>query len=142
MGGSTIASIINRNINKIKYMNYILIQPNAYSKDIRKYLYDKQFHVEKEDVIYSKGIYYEYILILPKQQENLDKEYINFWCVLIMICHYVFFNNAEGKYNDFIKYKINKYKGVLFHLRKNKLSNTIKYETFSRRIEILGRFLL
>ncbi len=52
------------------------------------------------------------------------------------------FNNAEGKYNDFIKYKINKYKGVLFHLRKNKLSNTIKYETFSRRIEILGRFLL
>lgn len=142
MGGSTIASIINRNINKIKYMNYILIQPNAYSKDIRKYLYDKQFHVEKEDVIYSKGIYYEYILILPKQQENLDKEYINFLVCFDYDMPLCIFNNAEGKYNNFIKYKINKYKGVLFHLRKNKLSNTIKYETFSRRIEILGRFLL
>lgn len=142
MGGSTIASIISKNITKIKYMNYILIQPNAYSKDIRKYLYDRHFYVEKEDVIYSKGIYYEYILIFPKQQENLNKEYINFLTYFDYDIPLCIFNNMGGKYNDFIKYKINKYRSILFHLGKNKLSNTIKYETFGRRIKILGRFLV
>lgn len=142
MGGSTIASIIDRDLDKIRHMNYILIQPNAYSKDIRKYLYEKQFHVEKEDVIYSKGIYYEYILIFPKQQENLNKEYINFLMCFDYDIPLCVFDNIGGKYNDFIRYKINKYNNILINLNESKLSTKYKYEIFSNRIKILEGVLV
>ncbi|BAK81005.1 tRNA (adenine(22)-N(1))-methyltransferase [Candidatus Arthromitus sp. SFB-rat-Yit] len=142
MGGTTIASIIDRDLDKIRHMNYILIQPNAYSKDIRKYLYEKQFHVEKEDVIYSKGIYYEYILIFPKQQENLNKEYINFLMCFDYDIPLCVFDNIGGKYNDFIKHKINKYNNILINLNESKLSTKYKYEIFSNRIKILKGVLV
>ena len=79
MGGSTVKNILEQNMEKVIKMEYILIQPNSYPKDIRKFLVNNKIHIAKEDIIFSEGLYYEYILIFPKQQGNLNEEYQNFY---------------------------------------------------------------
>lgn len=139
MGGSTIASILQHDIDKVYKMNYILIQPNSYAKDIRKFLFNKKIHIEKEDVIFSEGVYYEYILIFPKLQGILSKEYQNFLLEFgydIPIC---VIDNIDGKYNEFILYKIRKYEKVLLEMKNSKLKNYDKYVSFKNKILMLRR---
>lgn len=137
MGGSNIADILKQNINKIAKMDYILIQPNAYARDIRKFLLNNNIHIEKEDVIFSEGVYYEYILIFPKSQEFLNEEYQKFLLNFdydIPIC---VLKNINGKYNEYINYRIKKYERVLYEMKKSKSIRWEKYNLISNNIFIL-----
>lgn len=142
MGGSTISNIIQKDIIKVKNMNYILIQPNSYSKDIRKFIYKNKIYVHKEDIVYSDGVYYEYILIFPKQQENLSKLYTNFLTDLDYDIPLCVFDNIDGRYNDFIKFKIFRYQKVLNNMIQNNVYKDIKYDSFRKKIDIIRRFLV
>lgn len=120
MGGSTTVKIIENNIEKVKKMEYLLIQPNAYARDIRKFLVENNIFIRKEDVIFSNGLYYEYILISPKSQENLSKEYekkLLYFNYDIPLCVLI---NEGGKYNEYIEFKISKYEKVVNYLSENK----------------------
>lgn len=139
MGGSTIANILQKNMSKIYKMDYILIQPNSYAKDIRKFLVNKKIHIEKEDVIFSEGVYYEYILIFPKLQGVLSKEYQNFLLEFGYDISTCVMDNIDGKYNEFILYKIRKYEKVLLEMKNSKLKNYDKYVSFKNKILMLRR---
>lgn len=137
MGGSNIANIISNSISKIIKMNYILIQPTAYAKDIRKFLFDNRIHIEKEDIIFSSGLYYEYILIFPKSQEFLNEEYQKFLLNFDYDMPICIFENVNGKYNEYIYYRINKYEKILFEMKKSMIIDSEKYKIIDRNIFLL-----
>lgn len=140
MGGSTIASIIKNDLDLIKNMNYILIQPNSYAKDIRRYLNSINMYIKAEDVIFSEGVYYEYILIFPKQQEILSKEYQNFLLEFeyeIPIC---VINNSDGRYNGFIQWRISRYEKALLEMQ-NSECTSIEIVKFHKKISMLRGYL-
>lgn len=141
MGGSTVKTILEKNITKIIKMDYILIQPNSYPKDIRKFLVSNKIHIADEDIIFSEGLYYEYILIFPKQQENLSEEYQKFLLDFEYEIPTCVITNSQGKYNEYILYKIEKYKKALEEIRKNKSENFYKFNKFNDKIINLRRFI-
>lgn len=141
MGGSTIVKIIENSMEKVRKMNYLLIQPNAYPRDIRKFLIQKKFFIEREEIIFSNGLYYEYILIFPKSQEILSKDYekklVDFEYD-IPIC---IIENENGKYNNYINYRIFKYKRILKNLIKKADSDCEKLRLLKKRIDILKGYI-
>lgn len=141
MGGSTIVNILKNSSNKINNMNYILIQPNAYSRDIRRFVYSKNIYVKNEDVIYSDGIYYEYILISPKQQEFLTKQERKFLLDFDYEIPLCVLKNNNGIYDNFIQFKLNKYIEILRNIRNsNRETYNIKCNILLNRINILEGF--
>lgn len=134
MGGSTTKNILEQNIDKVKKMDYILIQPNSYPKDIRKFLVDKKINIVKENIIFSEGLYYEYILIFPKRQEILNEEYQNFLLDFGYEIPTCVLTNHNGMYNDFIYWKLKKYQKVLDEIENNKSENYEKYINFKNKI--------
>lgn len=141
MGGSTIAHILKQNMNKIIKMNYILIQPNSYARDIRKFLLNNNIHIEKEEVIFSEGVYYEYILIFPKSQEFLNEEYQKFLLNFDYDMPICILKNINGKYNEYINYRIEKYEKVLHGMKKSKSTCWEKYNVISNNILYLRGLL-
>lgn len=139
MGGSTIVDILQNDKEKIVNMDYILIQPNAYPRDIRKFVYSHNIYVEKEDIIYSDGIYYEYILIFPKQQGLLTKEQrkiLSNFDYEIPLC----ILNNDGRYDNFIRFKINKYMDIIKNIKNNEEVYSSKAGILLNQISTLERF--
>ncbi len=141
MGGLTIAEILKNNRSKVNNMDYILIQPNAYAKDIRKYIFEENIHVEKEDVVFCGGLYYEYILIFPKRQGFFDNHNQKFLLEFGYDIPSCIIENTNGKYNKYINWRIKKYERILNELCENNLSQSEKYINFSKKIEILKGWL-
>lgn len=141
MGGLTTVEILRNNRSKVNNMDYILIQPNAYSKDIRKYIFEENIHIEKEDVVFCGGLYYEYILIFPKRQGIFDKHKQKFLIEFGYDIPTCIIENTGGKYNQYINWRISKYEKILSELCKNNLSKSDKYINFSNKIEILKGWL-
>ncbi len=141
MGGVTTAEIIKNSIDKVRNMDYILIQPNAYPKDIRKFVYDNEICVAKEDIVYSDGIYYEYILIFPKQQGFLTKyerKILNTFNYELPLC---LFTQDNSKYTNFINFKLNKYNEILKNLEGRKDKYLDKYNRVLEQVKILEETL-
>lgn len=141
MGGITSAKILEENRNKVSQMDYILIQPNSYAKDVRRYIVEEKLHIEKEDVIFCEGLYYEYILIFPKQQENFDKDKRKFLLKFGYDIPSCIIENFGGKYNNYINWRIEKYKKILLELSNNGLNKSEKYIYLCNKIKILKRWL-
>lgn len=141
MGGVTIANILEQNSKKVNNMDYILIQPNSYPRDIRKFLNNNKIHIETEDIIFSKGVYYEYILIFPKRQGVLSEEVQKFLLEFEYEIPTCIMDNTDGRYNSFILHKIRKYTLILSELGKMRVKNYKKWNTFNNRVLKLKGYL-
>ncbi|NLC66107.1 MAG: SAM-dependent methyltransferase [Clostridium sp.] len=62
MGSYLIKDLIEKDIDKIKKMDCILIQPAQNIEIIREYIYNGPFKVIKEDMIKEEDRFYQYIL--------------------------------------------------------------------------------
>ena len=141
IGGVTISQILQQDLDKVNNMNYALIQPSIYSKYIRKFIINKKIYIEKEDVVFSNGIYYEYILIFPKQQAILNQEYEKILLKFEYDLPICVINNENGSYNEFINYKINKFKMIVSKIQKESYKNRKKCIEFEEKILMLRKFL-
>ncbi len=140
VGGDTITSILGNKPNVIKNMNYILIQPNSCSRNIRRHVYSMSIHVEQEDIVFSNGAYYEYILIFPKQQGILSEEYQNFLLEFEYEIPVCVIDNTGGIYNDFINWKIMRYEKALFQMINSDFMG-YKISKFKKKISMLRRYI-
>lgn len=141
MGGSTIVNIIKNSIDKVRNMDYVLIQPNAYPKDIRKFLIQKNFYIEKEEIVFSNGAYYEYILIFPKSQEILNEDYEKKMMDFEYDIPMCIIDNKDGEYNNYINFRIFKYKKILKNLLKKANKDNEKLKLLNKRISILEGYI-
>ena len=77
MGGSLIASILSKNIGKLKNVKRIIIQPNRNIDKVREFAIEANYKITQEKIIEEEAIYYE-IIVLEKGSAKYTKAEITF----------------------------------------------------------------
>lgn len=65
MGGELIIDILNENIDVAKRMKKIILCPNKKNYELRKYLSEHGFSIEKEKITNEANFFYEALLVKP-----------------------------------------------------------------------------
>lgn len=73
MGGTLITHILNADIDKVKTVNKLILQPNADEKEVRYWLYSNGFNIINEVILEDKGHIYEIIVAQQKRKIQYDK---------------------------------------------------------------------
>lgn len=62
MGGKLIVSILKKGIKHLNHINYLVLSPHNDSNEVRRFLYDNGYVIEKEEFLKDSSIYYSIIL--------------------------------------------------------------------------------
>lgn len=120
MGGYLIVKILEENLNIVKNLKSIILQPMQASEYLREYLYSKYKFLE-EKVVYEDSRYFEIIQVVYTGEETTVDE--------------IFYEIPKLSYErkdiaclDFIEYKIQKNKEIIKSIKKsnsyiNKIEN-------------------
>lgn len=131
MGSYLIKDLIEKDIEKIKMMDFVLIQPAQKTEVIREYLYNGPFDIIKEDIIREDDRFYQYILIRYNEDSPLRIDNNQ---------NYKIGKNYDIKKNnlvvDYINFEINRTLNIIKKIKKvnnntkqkkNCLQNEVKY---------------
>jgi len=112
MGGCLINEILSKDINKIKKLKKLILQPQNNQTNVRKFLHQNNFEITDEAIVYEKEKFYEIICASPSENIALRKEIyyeIPLLCVLqknpVII---EFIKYKQAKLNNIIKSCLNK----------------------------------
>ena len=77
MGGNLIRDILEEDIDKVKSLDYLVLQPAQNPEILREYLYNNEYEVINEDLCYEENKYYELFKVRKREGENtkLDSIY-------------------------------------------------------------------
>jgi tRNA (adenine22-N1)-methyltransferase len=70
MGGSLIASILDRGLNKLNGTERLILQPNNHAARVRQWLYHHGWQLDREDLVKEAGILYEVLSALPGNPDS------------------------------------------------------------------------
>ena len=73
MGGRTIIGIFKNNLKITKKLNQIIVSPNNYQKDVRKFFTSIGFYIEDEELV-KDGKYIYQIIKLKKGRKRYSKK--------------------------------------------------------------------
>ena len=76
MGGRNIIGICKDNLNILKKINTLIISPNNYQEDVKKYLCKHGFYISNEEFVKDKKFIYQ-IIILKRGKRNIQKKNIS-----------------------------------------------------------------
>ncbi len=82
MGGRTIIGIFKNNLKITKKLNQIIVSPNNYQKDVRKFFTSIGFYIEDEELV-KDGKYIYQIIKLKKGRKRYSKKEMFFGPVLL-----------------------------------------------------------
>lgn len=121
MGTKTILDILFSDPFKLENISNVIISSNNDYFVLRKTMVDNGFYIKDEKIVFEKGKYYP-IILFNKGYKDYDEVMLKYGPVLI--------NNMDNVFVDYIKYLINKKKGVLLNLTDKhiELKNIIKKE--------------
>ena len=85
MGGDLIIEIIQRALEKLTD-KVLILQPMTVVPKVREFLYENNFLIEAEKVVYESGKYYEIIRTIKVEGEVVKPERLDFSKVLIDSC--------------------------------------------------------
>ena len=129
MGGNLIRDILKHDLNKVKNLNYLILQPAQNPEVLREYLYTNNYEILEEDLCLDEGKYYEIFKVRYKIGDTLKLDDIYYEISPILL------NKKSPLLKDYIEYKIEKYKKVVGFIndvtehaisRKNELNNKIE----------------
>ena len=111
MGGNLIRDILEEDIEKVKSLDYLVLQPAQNPEVLREYLYNNEYEVINEDLCYEENKYYELFKVRKKEGENtkLDSIYYEISPRFLMSKHPLLKGYLEMKLenynniNNFIK---------------------------------------
>ena len=82
LGGKTIQGIFKRNLSKLKTIDTIILSPNNYQADIKKFLCKKGYYIENEELVKERQIIYQ-IIKFQKGSKKYNKKDFFFGPVLL-----------------------------------------------------------
>lgn len=101
MGAHTIIGILHRGINKLKYIDKLIIQSNNHEAFLRKRVLELGYHIECENLVKEKDIIYT-IICFKKGYKYYKKKEVFFGPCLLKEKSNLF---KEKNYNDLEKLK-------------------------------------
>ena len=75
MGGRNIIGICKDNLNILKKINTLIISPNNYQEDVKKYLCKHGFYISNEEFVKDKKFIYQIIILKRGKTKYTKKEY-------------------------------------------------------------------
>lgn len=75
LGGKTIQGIFKRNLAKVKTIDTIILSPNNYQADIKKFLCRRGYYIETEEMVKERHIIYQIIKFKKGHQKYSKKDF-------------------------------------------------------------------
>ncbi|MVX63118.1 SAM-dependent methyltransferase [Clostridium chromiireducens] len=76
MGGNLIRDILEADFNKVKNLQYLILQPAQNPEVLREYLYSSDYEILDEDLCLDEGKYYELFKVRYKSGDYIKLESI------------------------------------------------------------------
>lgn len=70
MGGNLIRDILEKDLNKVKKLKYLVLQPAQNPEILREYLYENNYEIIDEDICLDEKKYYEIFKIRYKKNDS------------------------------------------------------------------------
>ncbi|NNU75799.1 tRNA (adenine(22)-N(1))-methyltransferase [Clostridium estertheticum] len=124
MGGNLIRDILETDLDIVKKLKYMVLQPVQNAEVLREYLYKTGYEFIDEEICYDDGKFYEIIKVrYDSKPKVLDNIYYEISKILLDKKHLVM--------KEFIEYKLHKYSKVYDGLNEDTiLSNTRKEQLY------------
>lgn len=105
MGGFLIRDILEKDIEKVNNLDYLILQPAQNPEGLREYLYTNDYEIISEDLCLDEGKYYELFKVRRKQGEKtgLDSIYYEVSPKLLMSKHPLMKDYLESKVENYSK---------------------------------------
>ena len=75
MGGRNIIGICKENLKVLKKIKTLIISPNNYQIDVKKYLTKNGFYIDNEEFVKDKNFIYQIIILKRGKKKYAKKEY-------------------------------------------------------------------
>lgn len=72
MGGNLIRDILEADLDKVKEVDYLILQPAQNPEVLREYLYTHEYEIIDEDICFDEGKYYE-LFKVKYEKNNITK---------------------------------------------------------------------
>ncbi|WP_252230191.1 class I SAM-dependent methyltransferase [Clostridium sp. ZBS15] len=135
MGGNLIRDILEEDINKVKKLDYLILQPAQNPEVLREYLYNNNYEILNEDLCFDEGQFYELFKVKYKMREKTKLEPIFYEISPIMLKE----NNKLIK--EYINSKIEKYNKILCFIKEETESAKLRKEELHNKIKMLENFI-
>ena len=115
MGGNLTRDIIVEDIEKVKLYDFLILQPAQNPEVLREYLYNNNFEIMDEDLIFDEGKFYE--LFKVKYSNNPKK--IKVKDDLSYEISPILLENKNDLVEDYIKSKIERYENIVSYIKED-----------------------
>ena len=75
MGGRNIIGILKDDMKVVKNIETLIISPNNYQEDVKRYLCKNGFYIENEEFVKDKNFIYQIIIFKKGKKKYTNKEY-------------------------------------------------------------------
>jgi len=123
MGGRTIIGICKDDMKVLKKIKTLIISPNNYHEDVKKFLCKNGFYIENEEFVKDKNIIYQILIFKKGKKKYNKKEY--FFGPIFLIKKGVLFHEyfaKELKSREILLTLLPK----SYHLKRWQIKNEIK----------------
>lgn len=135
MGGNLIRDILEKDIEKVKNMDYIVLQPAQNPEVLREYLYTGNYEVFDEDVCEDEGKYYELFKVKYKENSSTKLEEIFYEISPVLL------NKKSGVFKNYLVEKADKYRKVHSFIKDNTEHALARKKELDNKIEIIENLL-
>ena len=115
MGGNLTRDILVEDIEKVKLYDFLILQPAQNPEVLREYLYNNNFEVINEDLIFDEGKFYE----LFKVKYSDDAKKMNIKDNLFYEISPLLLENKNELVDNYIKSKIERYENIITYIKED-----------------------
>ena len=134
MGGNLIRDILEADLEVVKELKYMILQPVQNAEVLREYLYNTGYDILDEEICMDDGKFYEIIKVKYNTKPViLDSIYYEISKILLDKKHLVM--------QKFIEYKLQKYSKIYDTLNEDSISSKNRKEQLYHVIRRLKEFL-
>ncbi|MDR3597007.1 class I SAM-dependent methyltransferase [Clostridium sp.] len=113
MGGNLIRDILENDLDKVKNLDYLILQPAQNPEVLREYLYKNDYEILEEDICIDENKYYELFKVKYKKGDYISLENIFYEISPLML------NKKLPLLKSYIESKIEKNKKVIEFITDN-----------------------
>ncbi len=135
MGGNLIRDILEKDIEKVKNMDYLVLQPAQNPEVLREYLYTGNYEIIDEDVCEDEGKYYELFKVKYKENNSTKLEPIFYEISPLLL------NKKSEVFKTYLEEKADKYKKVTSFIKDNTEHAMARKKELENKIEIIENLL-
>lgn len=135
MGANLIRDILEADIDKVKSLDYIVLQPAQNPEVLREYLYTNDYEIIDEDICVDEGKYYELFKVRFKVGEYTKLEPIFYEISPLLL------NKKSDEFREYLLSKIEHYKKVITFIKEETQQSLERKNYLKEKIDVIEKFL-